>query len=687
MKGWLFGVPIVLAVAACGDAHLVELADPPGFGDGGVDCTNGPNYEGCPCQEGATRTCYTGPPETRGVGACMDGLQTCTSNGEQNFVFGPCTGETLPSATNGGCVATSGCDGGAQAVRLVAPLSTSRVTTHLPTLKWQGSQAVTVYVCRDRACNSVIQSFPANGTSAKPPAPLPAGVVFWRVGPQSAGACSTSATWEFKVPPIAAAVDTSWGSFMDLNGDGISDLVEIDENDDFSSAQIYGPASIYVYQGSTAGLPSAPTTVATVPDALVPFRQSQLDPIEGSMARTGDVNGDGYADLAALGQIFLGGPAGISTKPAWSFSDPTLPPTIPLPNNPPAPVHYYTSGVDLGDVNGDGYADLVMSVEVLGEFYLGSPNPPLAPPSFVPSREYVFAGGPSGLSNTPASVLDSFAAMTPGCTASLSGKYQAGEIGVGGGPNRELSVADVDGDGFADLVTGLLLPDRALLYLGSPSGLTNSPSQTLLSSDGDTCNAPMPLFPYWIAGGDFDGDGRADMLAGRLAALGENVGKGLLYGGTATGLAATPKVYVAQEDGVPQGNIFFGYEVRSGDVNADGYADVLVDVLPFPSQDSTGAELFLGGSTGLGSLPTAKLVLTDVAQPTISHQTSLNDDFNGDGLDDALVTARAVYASNPTKFAGNSTVYYSTGTGSQLPAMPNWTLVPPATASPACCVQ
>jgi hypothetical protein len=30
--------------------------------------------------------------------------------------------------------------------------------------------------------------------------------------------------------------------------------------------------------------------------------------------------------------------------------------------------------------------------------------------------------------------------MTPGCTASLSGKYQAGEIGVGGGPNRELSV-------------------------------------------------------------------------------------------------------------------------------------------------------------------------------------------------------------------------------------------------------
>jgi hypothetical protein len=213
----------------------------------------------------------------------------------------------------------------------------------------------------------------------------------------------------------------------------------------------------------------------------------------------------------------------------------------------------------------------------------------------------------------------------------------------------------------------------------------NSPSQTLLSSDGDTCSAPFPLFPYWIAGGDFDGDGRADMLAGRLAQLGENVGKGLLYAGTSTGLGTTPTVYIAQEDGIPQGNIFFGYEVRSGDVNADGYADVLVDV--WPSQDPTGAELFLGGAAGLGSTPAAKLVLTDVSQQGLSHQTSLNEDFNGDGLDDAVVTARAVYANNPTKFAGNSTVYYSTGTGSQLPAMPNWTLVPPANASPACCVQ
>ncbi len=50
--------------------------------------------DGCPCIEGDTQVCYTGPPQTQNVGLCADGLKTCDIDG----VFGICVGETLPTA-------------------------------------------------------------------------------------------------------------------------------------------------------------------------------------------------------------------------------------------------------------------------------------------------------------------------------------------------------------------------------------------------------------------------------------------------------------------------------------------------------------------------------------------------------------------------------------------------------------
>ncbi len=43
------------------------------------------------CNDGATRVCYTGPPNTRGVGECKEGIQTC-----QNGHWDTCKGEVLP---------------------------------------------------------------------------------------------------------------------------------------------------------------------------------------------------------------------------------------------------------------------------------------------------------------------------------------------------------------------------------------------------------------------------------------------------------------------------------------------------------------------------------------------------------------------------------------------------------------
>lgn len=58
------------------------------------DC-DGMTDEGCLCNPGEMRACYSGPTSTRGVGACSAGTQTCTAR-EGGADWGPCAGEVLP---------------------------------------------------------------------------------------------------------------------------------------------------------------------------------------------------------------------------------------------------------------------------------------------------------------------------------------------------------------------------------------------------------------------------------------------------------------------------------------------------------------------------------------------------------------------------------------------------------------
>ena len=56
------------------------------------------DFAGCPCSMGGMmHACYPGAPTTRGVGACKDGVQVCTSSSELGSMFGPCSGAKLPA--------------------------------------------------------------------------------------------------------------------------------------------------------------------------------------------------------------------------------------------------------------------------------------------------------------------------------------------------------------------------------------------------------------------------------------------------------------------------------------------------------------------------------------------------------------------------------------------------------------
>ena len=65
--------------------------------NGSDDNCNGQVDEGCLCTPGAVQACHRGQPGRRHVGACVDGMQTCTGSGEFTM-WGPCTGGISPGA-------------------------------------------------------------------------------------------------------------------------------------------------------------------------------------------------------------------------------------------------------------------------------------------------------------------------------------------------------------------------------------------------------------------------------------------------------------------------------------------------------------------------------------------------------------------------------------------------------------
>lgn len=74
------------------------------------DSCDGVINEMCPCKLGSSEACYSGPAGTVGVGVCAEGTHFCL---DSESGFGPCLGETVPSAESCGTPEDEDCDGSA----------------------------------------------------------------------------------------------------------------------------------------------------------------------------------------------------------------------------------------------------------------------------------------------------------------------------------------------------------------------------------------------------------------------------------------------------------------------------------------------------------------------------------------------------------------------------------------------
>jgi hypothetical protein len=512
----------------------------------------------------------------------------------------PATDSGMGSTTDGGDDADgdgdSAADGGAAGPpRLLSPLSTATVTSRRPSLRWalaSGSDGAHVQICHDRACTNPVTEFDVSGASGTPPSDLPAGVLFWHAYSRSGGVTgeTSSPTWQFAVGSRSAPVNTSWGTTLDVNGDGYADI----------AVGAWGAERAYLYLGSAPNISSGQqATVLTGPDgAGAGFGES--------VASAGDVNGDGYADVIvsapyAMGKtgrvyVYLGGASGIS---------PSQQPMV-LTGPDGAGGQFGISVANAGDVNGDGYADVIV-----GAFTTMNNT----------GRTYVYLGSGSGISSS----------QRP---AALTGSGGAGgDFGI-----SVASAGDVNGDGYADVIVGAFTPTtsagRAYIYLGGASGVSASQQPVVLTiADGSSS-----YFGFSAASaGDVNGDGYADVIVGAFTTM-NNVGRAYVYLGGGSGISPFQQpIALTGPDGAGGE---FGISVASaGDVNGDGYGDLVVGA--YEAVNNTGrAYLYLGSASGVSSSQ-QPIALTGPDGPGGQFGISVASpgDVNGDGYSDVIVGA------------------------------------------------
>jgi hypothetical protein len=411
---------------------------------------------------------------------------------------------------------------------------------------------------------------------------------------------------------------SSVASAGDINGDGYSDIVV--GADYYSNGQV-NEGAVYVYHGSATGIN---------PTATLSVESNQAGAFLGrSVSSAGDVNGDGYADvlMGAWGYdngqnnegifyLYHGSASGIVTPAAATVEGNMISANLGI------------SVASAGDINGDGFSDVMVSA---GSYTNGQG---------FEGAGFVYIGSATGLNTSPIAILEN---------------NQANAVSY-----SSASAGDVNGDGYSDVIVGSHGYDNgqinegvAFVYHGSPSGLSATLQAQLESNQANAQEG------YSVASaGDINGDGYSDVIVGaRYFTNGEaNEGAAFIYHGSATGLNSTIQTTLQ----INVANAFFGSSVAgAGDVNGDGYSDVIVSNVQAVN-GGCGAFIFHGSPAGI--INTVQTQLTNGFGSWISDLTVASaGDVNGDGYSDVIIGCS--YFENGQTQEGGAFVYHGSATG------------------------
>lgn len=340
--------------------------------------------------------------------------------------------------------------------------------------------------------------------------------------------------------------------------------------------------------------------------------------------RCTDVDGDGFGDAFIDREfehrrvsLLWGSRAGFARRRA-----------LPLATPPHAPRDYPAGHLTVaGDLDGDGYADLLWSsrnVPARGLARRGSSSEARTRAGAI----VVFRGGPRGPSATPSVRLDAregeflfgsaafpvgdvdgdgridvFASSVPSGVESHVGGFQLRrrlfaregalvqditDLRCDSGEPAFAAAGDVDGDGFADVLAGCNgsneapdshPPPRARVYHGSPDGLAR-PEELDVGSLRSLGLAEVRL----AALGDLDGDGYGDVLAAWHPESSNPAftyaSRGLIWRGSPLGMRGPEPIERPGSSNDDDPSDVFAIDAGTvGDIDRDGRDDAVVSVL------------------------------------------------------------------------------------------------------------
>jgi hypothetical protein len=493
-----------------------------------------------------------------------------------------------------------------------------------------------------------IDDFIVGASGADPASGIDAGqsyVIFGKAGGLSdIDLASLAASEGFKISGGAAgdAAGNSVSDAGDVNGDGIADLIVGAVGADPLGRP--GAGETYVIYGKTGGPGNIDLAALAAVQGFAIAGAADYSHSANTVRSAGDVNGDGIDDiiLSAPSSLYQNGTVEAEAYVIYGklgglgdidLATLTAVEGFRLTNDLST---HFVSGI--GDINGDGFDDVAVGAG-----------------AGVPARGYVIfgqAGIPGVVDLRALSGADGFQ-IAPFDEFTESNGLVVSAAG------------DVNGDGFEDLAVadaeqGPYSGRTAVIY-GKTGGPGNIDLSALTADQGFSI---LGVAPYDASGrsissaGDVNGDGIDDLLVGAPQADPggrEGAGEAYLIFGKAGGLGDINLATLTADVGVKISGAgeddATGASVRTaGDINGDGYADIIIGAPTFSSltsengqahviygRDFTGSVTHSGtdGNDAIAGSSTDDTFVGGLGKDTLTGSGGV-DSFHGGAGDDAI---------------------------------------------------